>query len=148
MGIRFLYRRAIVGPLDRLGCAVRIDSTKPQIARINIMSCCRDRFNLCIDQSEDRAFTLYDSTAVDFTGATALTVTVYQGRNGAELLQKALADGDVVFPADNKIQFSITDTESAALPTGTHRVEVWGVSSGGARFDALGWLRVTYTKGP
>lgn len=146
--MRVSGRYVIQNPLRRAPCPVRIDTTKTQNVRINIMACCgTDKFHLCVDQSSDTPFTLTDADTVDFTAATEIVFGVWRTNvNGASLLSYSLTGGEISLIADNVITFTIPNADSGSLPPGKHHAELWVVTPGPIRSDAVGTLTVRDTR--
>lgn len=146
--MRVSGRHVIQNPLRRAPCPVSVNTTKTQNANINIMGCCvEDQFHLCIDQSSDKPFTLTDAETVDFTAATEIVFGVWQGGvNGTPLLSYSLTGGEISLIADNVVAFTIPNADSGTLPPGRHHAELWVVTPGPIRLDAVGTLTVRDTR--
>lgn len=106
------------------------------------MSCTIRNGKLEIVQGADRVFQFQDSSTTDYTGASAVTFDIWQGNiGGTSLLSKTLSD--VSFVNAYTLSLSVTNTESATMPAGTHWFELWITLSGGEkRCPLLGRFKV------
>lgn len=105
------------------------------------MTCCVKNIEPCIVQGDDKTFTFQDATTVDYSGATEIDVTVW---NGASTLYNAtLTGGGVTLINDYSFSITITDTQSDDFPRGYHPIEIRVTMAGGEkRTVGMGRLRV------
>lgn len=81
---------------------------------------------------------LYASTPIDLTGyAATATIRRYDGTLLADTASGITA---TITPLEGRAAFSISDAVGRALPLGTHRYDVWLVSSGGIDYPILSGL--------
>ena len=77
----------------------------------------------------------YASTPVDLTGYTATaTIRRYDGTLLADTASGVTA---TITPLAGQVVFTISDAVGRALPLGSHRYDVWLVSSGGIDYPIL-----------
>lgn len=113
-------------------CTYQVRLREIQTVRINVLSCCIYKNDMCIAQSEDQVYRMQDALTADYSGATEITFDVWQGGiGGVSLISLSLTGGDITIPTDNSFQFKIDDTVSTALPIGKHYYEAWVVTSAG-----------------
>lgn len=90
----------------------------------------RGSTDICSVQWKDSA-----GVAVDLTGYTAeLTI---RDSSGTIIGETGSGITATITTGSGLVEFTITDNAAAALPAGTHRYDIWVVSSGGIDYPLL-----------
>lgn len=117
MGLHATQRHVLSGPLDIKVCAVGVRLVETIIVRVSVLACCIYKEKICVAQNTDKTVVLTDTTAADYTGITEAYFTIWSGGiGGTQILQKTLTGGGIVIPADNKLQFDLSNTDTAIAP--------------------------------
>ena len=115
-------------------CPIPIREHASQSIQVRNMTCCVQKVAPCIVQSAAKSFQFIDVATQDYSTASEITFDIWRSSiSGANLLSYSLTGGEITLVNDYTFQLTIGNTDSAALPAGTHHCEAWVTLSGGER---------------
>lgn len=118
-----------------------------QTITVSFMADCFQRIDPCIPQGADRAFVFVDRAGADLSAATEITADIWQdSSSGSLLLSKSLTGATITLPADDRIMFEVSATESEALDAGNRYIEIWVTISGDRYLLGKGPFKVIDTR--
>lgn len=136
--------RIVVQSIPLAVCVEQIRENASQTIGVDVASCCAKEIAPCIVQGAAKTFQFRDLETVDYSGATEITFNVWQRTvSGTLLLSKSKTGGDILTPDGHIFQLTFSNSESAALPSGSHHCEAWvTLSTGERRCVGIGRFRV------